>query len=85
MQSASKLLYQNPVLSFYQLQLDIHSVIFELIKAQTHGSFITWLSIEGNYRQDLIFALNAPAASDFSALKQTELTCERPYYKRAMT
>ena len=57
-----------------------------------HGSFIIWFIIVSYCLQDLIFALDArpdlifesaiqPA---FSALKQTDLTCGRPYYKRAM-
>ena len=32
---------------------------------QKHGSFMIWFTIEGYYKQDLIFALNTLAGSDF--------------------
>ena len=57
-----------------------------------HDSFIIWFSIEYYCMQDLIFALYArldlifesAIQPTFSAMKQTELTCGRPYCKRAM-
>ena len=30
---------------------------------ENHGSFMIWFSIEGCYKQDLIFALNAQSGS----------------------
>ena len=40
-----------------------------------HGSFKVWFCIEGYYRQDLIFALNALAGSDFLISHPANLFC----------